>query len=553
MTGKIFRYAFLVGVLALLLCAMLYFGLQYRQTLDETYDALRQEAVYAARGISLEGRRYLEGLPVEKRITWIDAEGNVLYDSLGRELPNQAGLPEVEEARAQGAGQATRPSESEGSANLYYACLLEDGTVLRLSSPVSALREALVTVSPVLWVFVLVLTASGVLAFRAAKQILKPVNELDLDHLGEARSYPELTPLITRLQEQRLTIQEQIEELHQRQKEFSVLTENMTEGFLLLDREGRVLSINAAARLLLPQAVIGEPLSEDVDLTTRESSILALGGNRGEAVFSRDEHSWQLVASPVRSRSRIVGAVLLWLDVTEREQRERLRQEFSANVSHELKTPLTSISGFAELMAQGTVPPDKVVEFSAEIQRQSQRLITLVQDIIRLSRLDEGARLPEPESVDLLELGEDVLDSLRSLAEQQGLRLEAQGERVRIRGVWQLLNEMVYNLCDNAIKYNRPGGSVCLSTGRLEGCPFLRVSDTGIGIPEQEQSRVFERFYRVDKSHSKQIGGTGLGLSIVKHGAQYHGARVSLESKPGVGTAVTLIFPNTDPQPAEAD
>jgi two-component system phosphate regulon sensor histidine kinase PhoR len=248
-----------------------------------------------------------------------------------------------------------------------------------------------------------------------------------------------------------------------------------------------------------------------------------------------------------------VGAVLLWLDVTEREQRERLRQEFSANVSHELKTPLTSISGFAELMAQGTVPPDKVVEFSAEIQRQSLRLITLVQDIIKLSKLDEGAKLPEPEPVDLLELGEDVLDSLRSVAEKQGLRLRAEGEAVRIMGVWQLLNEMVYNLCDNAIKYNRPGGSVTLTTGRLDGSPFLRVSDTGIGIPEQEQGRVFERFYRVDKSHSKQIGGTGLGLSIVKHGAQYHGARVSLESKPGVGTAVTLIFPNTDPEPAEAD
>ena len=553
MTGKIFRYAFLVGVLALLLCVILFFALQYRQNLDEAYAALRQETVYVARGIELEGSRYLEGLPEGKRISWIDAEGNVLYDSQSPELPNQAQLPEVKAALEDGSGQATRPSGSEGFTNMYYACRLEDGTVLRLSNPVSAVREALVTVSPVLWVFILVLTASGVLAFRAAKQILKPVNELDLDHLGETKTYPELAPLITRLQEQRLTIQEQIEELHKKQKEFSVLTDNMTEGFLLLDQEGRVLSINAAARLLLPEAEIGERLSDSADQVTRDTADQALRGSRGEAVFSRDEHSWQLLASPVRSRSRIVGAVLLWLDVTEREQRERLRQEFSANVSHELKTPLTSISGFAELMAQGTVPPDKVVEFSAEIQRQSLRLITLVQDIIKLSKLDEGAKLPEPEPVDLLELGEDVLDSLRSVAEKQGLRLRAEGKAVRIMGVWQLLNEMVYNLCDNAIKYNRPGGSVTLTTGRLDGSPFLRVSDTGIGIPEQEQGRVFERFYRVDKSHSKQIGGTGLGLSIVKHGAQYHGARVSLESKPGVGTAVTLIFPNTDPEPAEAD
>ena len=543
MTGKIFRYAFLVGALALLLCAMLFFGLQYRQTIDEAFEALRQETVYVSRGIALEGRRYLEELDSGKRISWIDDDGRVLYDSQSPNLPNQAELPEVRSALLNGSGQATRSSGSEGVVNMYYAQRLEDGTVVRLSNHVSAVREALITVSPVLWVFVLVLTFSSVLSFQAAKQIVRPVNEMDLDEPGKIRIYPELAPLAARLQEQRLTIQDQIEELHTRQREFEALTDNMTEGFLLLDSQGRVISVNAMARNLLPEAVVGETLPPACDAGTRQAAEQALKGSRRETVLVRDERNWQLVASPVSAREHIVGAVLLWLDVTEREQRERLRQEFSANVSHELKTPLTSISGFAELMAQGTVPQDKVVEFSNDIQREARRLIRLVEDIIKLSKLDENARLPAPETVDLMELAEDVLDSLRAVATQQGVKLRAEGEAVKLLGVWRLLNEMLYNLCDNAIKYNRPGGSVTVTVGCEAGCPFLRVSDTGIGIPEAEQSRVFERFYRVDKSHSKQIGGTGLGLSIVKHGAQYHNAKLTLESRLGAGTVVTLRFP----------
>ena len=553
MTGKIFRYAFSVGALALLLCALLFFGLRYRQTIDDAYETLRQETVYVSRGVALEGMRYLEALDADKRITWIDASGEVLYDSQSPALPNQEELPEVRAARQNGVGQAIRPSGSEGVTNMYYARRLEDGSVLRLSNPVSAVREALIAVSPVLWIFVLVLSISGVLAFRAAKQIVRPVNEMDLDQPSEREVYPELAPLVSRLQEQRLTIRDQIEELHTRQKEFSALTDNMTEGFLLLDRQGRVVSVNATARLLLPEAKPGEALPSYADAVSLESAEQALKGSRGEAVFTRNDRNWQLVASPVRSRGQIVGAVLLWLDVTEREQRERLRKEFSANVSHELKTPLTSISGFAELMAQGTVPPDKVAEFSADIQREAQRLINLVEDIIKLSKLDENARLPAPEPVDLLELSEDVLDSLRAVADKGGVSLQSEGEPAEVLGVWQLLSEMVYNLCDNAVKYNKPGGSVTVTVGHLEGCPFLRVSDTGIGIPEQEQSRVFERFYRVDKSHSKRIGGTGLGLSIVKHGAQYHDARLSLESKPGQGTAVSLVFPKQISRRAPSD
>ena len=543
MTGKIFRYAFLVGALALLLCAALFFGLQYRQTIDETFLALRQETGYVSRGIALEGETYLKDLESGKRITWMDAAGNVLYDSQSKGLPNQSGLAEVRAAMEQGWGQATRTSGSEGVTYMYYAQRLSDGTIVRLSNPVSAVREALITISPVLYVFVIVLTFSAILSFRAANQILRPVNELDLDAPEKTATYPELAPLVSRLQEQRLTIQDQIEELRTRQREFSALTDNMNEGFLLLDRQGLVVSVNASARLLLPKAAQGEALSASADEVTLEAARQALGGSRAEAYLSKDERSWRLVASPVRAHNHVAGAVLLWLDVTEREQRERLRQEFSANVSHELKTPLTSISGFAELMAQGTVPPDKVVEFSQDIQRETQRLINLVQDIIKLSKLDENAGLPEPEPVDLAELCQDVLDNLRPLAARQNVRLQFEGEGVQVRGIWQLLNEMVYNLCDNAIKYNVSGGSVTVTTGVQEGSPFLCVRDTGIGIPEGEQTRVFERFYRVDKSHSRQLGGTGLGLSIVKHGAQYHKAHIDLESTPGEGTAITLTFP----------
>ena len=542
MTEKIFRYAFLVGALSLLLCAILFFALQYRKSIDEAFDALRQESNYVSCGIALEGEAYLESLNAGKRITWIDRDGTVLYDSQSRELPNQGELPEVRSAMERGTGQATRASGSEGVTNMYFAQRLPDGTIVRLSNPISAVREALLMVSPVLLVFVLVLTISGAMSFRAAKQIVKPINEMDLDRFDQNLTYPELKPLVTRLQEQRTTIQEQIEELHTRQKEFSTLTENMTEGFLLMDSDGKIISINASARHLLPEILPGVELLAVADRITAENAEKALQGSRGEAVFSAQDRSWRLVASPVRSRGKIVGAVLLWLDVTESEQRERLRQEFSANVSHELKTPLTSISGFAELMAQGIVPEEKVVEFSSDIYREAQRLIALVQDIIKLSKLDENVKM-ERQRVDLYELCEDVLDNLNGIAARSGVSLKLEGEHAELNGVWQLLNEMVFNLCDNAIKYNHPEGGVLVRTGYEDGCPFLSVSDTGIGIPEQDQTRVFERFFRVDKSHSKLVGGTGLGLSIVKHGAQYHNAQLSLESKPGAGTQIRIVFP----------
>ena len=438
MTRTIFRSTFLVGLLVLMMCGALVFWAQYTQTIEETNAALKQEAVYAEQGMLLGGTDYLGSLGKVNRITWIDGDGSVLFDSeFPLPIANQKECAEVRAAMTSGEGQGIRTSESSGESTMYYALRCDDGTILRLSRPQSAVQEAWLTASPVLWLLALVLLISAALSLRAARQIVKPINSLDLDN-PDLNTYPELSPLIRRIQEQKKTIQE------------------------------------------------------------------------------------------------------------ETAQREALRREFSANVSHELKTPLTSISGFAELMAEGVVEEGKVQEFSRDIYRESQRLIVLIDDIIKLSKLDEEAVGPERESVDLYELAGQTLDSLRPLADMQGIRLQLTGGKTIVSGVYQLLSEMVYNLCDNAVKYNRPGGSVQVSVKGEDGKACLSVADTGIGIPPEHQKRVFERFYRVDKSHSKEIGGTGLGLSIVKHGAQYHGARIELESKPGTGTKISLIFCDQD-------
>ncbi|MBO4689116.1 MAG: two-component sensor histidine kinase [Clostridiales bacterium] len=434
MTKTIFRNTFLVGISVLLLCAVLFFGMQYTRTKDDTYEALQQEAVYVEQGMLQGGTSYLESLGNGNRITWIDANGEVLYDSsFPLPLANEKDSPEVASALKDGEGKGIRTSESSGESTMYYARKCKDGSVIRLSRPISAVREGFLAVRPFVWVLVLVVVISGVLSFRIAKQIVNPINDIDLDH-PETNKYPELKPLIEKIEEQKITIQEEV------------------------------------------------------------------------------------------------------------AGREQMRREFSANVSHELKTPLTSISGFAELMSEGVVSGDKVQEFSRDIYKESQRLIALVDDIIKLSRLDEDAVEPEWENVDLYALSADVLDGLRPVASKQGITLKLTGSPNTVPGVYQLINEMVYNLCDNAVKYNTPGGKVTVDVSSKGDEVFLSVADTGIGIPPEHQKRVFERFYRVDKSHSKEIGGTGLGLSIVKHGAQHHGAKVTMESEPGLGTKITLIF-----------
>ena len=540
MTKTIFKSVFTVGFSVLLLCALLFFGLQYRKITDETYSALQQETVYAENGLLIGGKSYLEKLGNINSITWIAADGSVLYDNtFSEQTENQRDYPEIRSAFDTGEGKSIRKSSGSGKNTMYYALLCPDGTVLRLGRPFSAVQNAFATVSPVLWVIVLVLMISSVLAFRAAKQIVQPINAIDLDD-PSADIYPELSPLIGRIQMQNLTIQEQIVELKNRQEEFSALTESMSEGFLLLDADCVVLSVNATAQQLLTVGEIGETLvlQDDMQAAVRQ----ALGGQHTESMFNSSGQTWELIANPVTVHGKVSGAVVLLVNVTEREQRERLRQEFSANVSHELKTPLTAISGFAELLAQGLVPAEKSQEFAADIYKEAQRLIVLIDDIIQLSKLDEGGLQMEWAQVDLYELAESVSDALRAAAGKKQVTLQITGEHCSVRGVYRILYEMLYNLCDNAIKYNKDGGSVTVQVISSENSAVLSVADTGIGIPYSEQNRVFERFYRVDKSHSKAVGGTGLGLSIVKHGAQIHHCTVNLDSTPDAGTTIRLEF-----------
>ena len=543
MTKTIFLNTFLVGISVLLLCAALFFGLQFTQVQEETYNTLREEAEYLETGLALNGIDYFSALSDVNRITWIDAEGEVLYDSnYPLPIPNEKNSPEVSMALQTGEGQGIRKSASNGENTMYYARRCEDGTILRLSRPMARVSSALLAVSPIAWILVLVLVISSVLAFRIAKQIVKPINELDLDH-PEEEIYPELAPLVSRIQVQNFTIQEQIGELNRRQKEFSALTDSMQEGFLLIDSQGVILSANQSALRLAEGLEVGQEILPSLSGDLAETVKGALKGKRGQSLLTVDHISWELTAGPVIIHGQISGAVLLIVDVTEREQREQLRQEFSANVSHELKTPLTSISGFAELLSSGLAKEERVKEFAGDIYRESQRLIALVDDIIKVSRLDEEGSMPSPENVQLKGMCEDILRTLGPVAEKQEVTMQLVGEDVTLYVVAQVLDEIIYNLCDNAIKYNKKGGLVTVALDHNDSEAFLTVEDTGIGIPFAHQSRVFERFYRVNKSHSKEIGGTGLGLSIVKHGAQYLKAKIDLHSEPGKGTSIRLTIP----------
>ena len=548
MTGKILRNSVLVAALALFSCALLFFGVMYRNYEDQAFSQLRAEAAAVSQGLNAQGERYLDDFEPADRVSWVSSDGTVLYDSAApaQDLPAHTGREEIAQALETGEGQASRYSQTLLQRTYYYARKLADGTVLRVSCTQNSLPAMLIMLlTPFLWVATVVLIVCGILSYRLARQITKPINAINLDNPARLPGYPELSPLFDRLREQSRTIGRQMDELQLRQREFTAITENMREGFLLVDGKLHILSGNHSAfELLGRQEVKPGELLYDADCRPEilDAVETALSGSHAELLLSIDDVSWQVLANPVVATGQVAGAVILCMDVTEREQRERLRREFSANVSHELKTPLTSISGFAELMKEGLVPPEKIPEFSGDIYKESRRLIGLVDDIIQLSRLDENSTEFERGPVDLYDLSEQAMASLRPVADRQSVRLALQGEHAEIDGVAQLLKEMIYNLLDNAIKYNVPGGSVVLRVQKMGARTVLSVSDTGIGIPYADQPRVFERFYRVDKSHSKEVGGTGLGLSIVRHAAQYHNARLDLKSQPGKGTTITVTF-----------
>lgn len=548
MRKKIFQNYLLVEVLVLVLCCGLFLGVLFQHYEKQAFSQLRTEANYIAHGMELSGESYLNTLQSDARVTWVDSDGTVRYDSAADPvvMQNHLNRKEIAEALQNGEGDGSHFSETLMERTLYYAVRLDDGTVLRVScTQKTVMAMLLMMMPPLLGVAAAVLLVCMLMAFRLARHIVDPINRIDLDHPVVEETYGELEPLVKRIQEQNRTIRRQMDELSQRQREFSALTDNMSEGFLLVDYKTNVLSANHSALRML-----GDGKAEEITNLRRDNCLpqvlttveAALAGVRTETVQEIEGISWQIIANPVVSSGQVAGVAVLLMDVTEREQREKLRQEFSANVSHELKTPLTSITGFAELMKEGMVTGEKVKEFAGDIYREARRLIDLVNDIIRLSRLDENSKLFETEQVDLYDLCDEIIANLQNVAERQNVTFTLSGEHVTINGVWQILNEMVYNLCDNAIKYNRPGGTVNVSVHRDGGSVRLTVRDTGIGIPYADQPRVFERFYRVDKSHSKEVGGTGLGLSIVKHGAQYHNARLELESEPGKGTSISVVF-----------
>ena len=549
MTKRIFRSIMAVSLSVLLASLVLIVGVLYGYFQDRVTAELAQSTAYIARGVESQGMDYLSGgLPEDRRITWIGAGGEVLFDNwqTAADMENHGEREEVHEAMLLGRGTASRYSSTLSQKTVYYALRLSDGSVLRLAdTQYSVWVLVLQAMQPVVLMMLLAFCLALWLAGRVSRQLVEPINAIDLNEPGDEAPYEELSPLIGKIRSQNRQIQRQVETLRQRREEFDAITENMSEGLLVIDQETRVLSHNSAALQLLgcerPVEEGESVLALDREAGFRRCVEEALAGRRREELLERDGECRRVFASPVEQDGVQNGAVLIVLDVTEKEQREALRREFTANVSHELKTPLTSILGTAEILENGLVKPEDIPHFAGNIHREAQRLIGLVNDIIKLSRLDEGGTAAQWETVDLHAMAEEVLRQLAPAAEKQQVTMTLEGGAGPVRGVPQIVEEIVYNLCDNAIAYNKPGGSVRVTLSSTPEGERVTVADTGIGIPRELRERVFERFYRVDKSHSS--GGTGLGLSIVKHGAAYLGARVELDSEPGKGSTFTLTFP----------
>ena len=546
MKRQIFRAILTVALAVLLSGVALIMGVLCGYFQDRMTAELAKSTAYIAHGLETQGRAYLTGgLPGDSRVTWVAADGTVLFDS--QEDPagmeNHAGREEIRDALLLGHGTAVRHSDTLSQKTVYYALRLGDGSVLRLADTQYSLWLLLLqAMQPVALVVLLAACLALWLAGRVSRRLVEPINAIDLDEPDSA-AYEELAPLVGRLRSQNLRIRRQVADLRRQREEFAAITENMSEGLLVIDRDTQVLSYNTAALRLLG---VEEPVEagESVLALDREAGFRrcveeALAGRRREELLG--DLCRRVLASPVEQDGAVAGAVLLVLDVTEKEQREALRREFTANVSHELKTPLTAILGTAEILENGLVKPGDIPHFAGNIHREAQRLIGLVNNIIKLSRLDEGGPTDQWETVDLYRTAKDVLEQLHPAAERKQVAMTLEGGAAPVRGVPQIVEEIVYNLCDNAVAYNRVGGSVAVTVSAgAEGAQIM-VSDTGAGIPQEARERVFERFYRVDKSHSG--GGTGLGLSIVKHGAVYLGARVELDSEPGRGSTFTVTFP----------
>ncbi len=551
MRKRVFGSIFLTAIVTLLLTAGLFLLVVHAGLTRDLRGRLAREGGYIAAAVSTD--RDLEeikalGTLCADRITLVKKDGTVLYDNgtPAAEMENHGTRPEIRRAAETGVGEDSRLSETLETQTYYYALRLANGDILRIAATADSAFGALAGASP--WIVLVVLLAllvAALLASRLTHVFLAPIVSLDLHDPLKNEAYDELSPLLHRIDRQNRRISIQMDELRRRQAEFDDITARMDEGLVLFSSFGDILFSNNVIHQLFPQdKAAGNYLTLCRDAAYIEAVEQALRGGSAHTRMEKNGRIWSLAASSVAEAGTGHAAVLLIVDVTEREQAEQQRQEFTANVSHELKTPLTSIMGYAEIIEAGIAKPTDVVPFAGKIRTEAQRLLSLIEDIIRLSQLDAGGEEIPFESIELQPLCCTVRSRLQSKADRLGLKIECAGENATVSGQRRTLEQMVFNLADNALAYNRPNGSVTIETGTdSDGAPFVRVSDTGIGIAPADQTRVFERFYRVDKSHSKMTGGTGLGLSIVKHGAALHGAALTLDSTLNVGTRITLTFP----------
>ncbi len=552
MNSKIFKSVFITSMIVLAVTFLMIFSVLFNYFEGRVFEELKSEAKYISYGITYTGEDILTSFEDDKkRITLISPDGAVLADTKAdvESLENHSDRKEFKEALKNGTGRSARYSDTLTEKTLYYALKLSDGSILRVSTTQNSVAAVLLgLVQPIILIVAIALAISLFLSYKVSNSIIEPINSLDLENPSINKTYEELTPLLKKISLQKKTIKTQIEEAEKSREEFKLICENMNEGFLVIDKKAMVLSHNSAALRLLKADNVKDSSVLSLNRTKNFRSVIekVLRGEHSESILSDASSSYSIIANPVYQSDEVLGAVIVIIDVTESEKREQLRREFTSNVSHELKTPLTSISGFAEMMKSESIPADMVKDFSASIYSEAQRLISLVSDIMKISELDEGAVLLKKEKLDVYSLVSETVERLKPISTAQNIKLNVHGNTAYIMGAGGIIGEMIYNLCDNAIKYNIPSGKADITVVSDSDNVKLIVEDTGIGIPQTELSRVFERFYRVDKSRSKSAGGTGLGLAIVKHGALYHDAKIDIESTEGKGTKITLSFVNAD-------
>ena len=549
MIKKIFRSTLLANFLVLLASLTLIMGALYRYFTQVQVEQLQTQTALAAKGISAEGMDYFDGLKTAStRITWVDNTGTVLFDTEydAKQMENHGDRQEIKDALETGYGESSRYSSTLTQTSLYIAQRLDNGTVVRLSVTQHSVVLLLLGILPMLLLIAAVVVILSVLVAKyTAKRLVQPLNQLNLDAPLENPAYEEISPLLRRIDHQQKELASQEQLLLQRKGEFDTIISKIREGMVLLDNRGQIISMNPAAQTLLQtdESPIGKEILEltrNLDLHQLIES--GIKGHKGEGIFTVDQMTYKVLARPVLSENQVSGLVLLFFDVTDQWQVEQMRREFTANVSHELKTPLHIISGYSEMLHNQIVSENDVQVFAQKIHTEAQRMVQLVEDVINLSLLDETPQITM-EEVDLYQLAAESLESLSGKASQKQISLHLKGETALLKGNRALLSSVIYNLCDNAITYNQSKGDVFVTINKTDQKVVLEVKDTGIGIPKDEGDRIFERFYRVDKSRSKKVGGTGLGLSIVKHALKCHGATIQVDSQVGRGTRMIVTFP----------